>query len=95
MSYYGLIYVIMVNRRIKGVSRIVKAFLFMLAGLAEIGGGYLIWLSLREGKPIYLGIVGGVALVLYGVIPTFQAFPNFGIVYARLYRPIPFLGLGS
>lgn len=24
--------------------------LFILAGLAEIGGGYLIWLSLREGN---------------------------------------------
>ncbi len=26
--------------------------LFLLAGLAEIGGGYLIWLWLREGKPL-------------------------------------------
>lgn len=26
-------------------------FLFIIAGLAEIGGGYLIWLWLREGKP--------------------------------------------
>lgn len=25
--------------------------LFILAGIAEIGGGYLIWLWLREGKP--------------------------------------------
>ncbi len=27
--------------------------LFLLAGMAEIGGGYLIWLRLREGKPLY------------------------------------------
>lgn len=27
--------------------------LFLLAGMAEIGGGYLIWLWLREGKPLY------------------------------------------
>nr|WP_251551111.1 YnfA family protein [Neobacillus muris] len=60
-----------------------KAFLiFVLAGLAEIGGGYLIWLSLREGKPVYLGIIGGITLALYGVIATFQAFPSFGRVYA-------------
>ncbi|MGG1632979.1 hypothetical protein BK120_09895 [Paenibacillus sp. FSL A5-0031] len=55
---------------------------FLLAGLAEIGGGYLIWLWLREGKPMYWGMVGGVALALYGVIATFQSFPSFGRVYA-------------
>jgi small multidrug resistance family-3 protein len=56
--------------------------LFFLAGVAEIGGGYLIWLWLREGKSLYLGGLGGIALVLYGVIATFQAFPSFGRVYA-------------
>ncbi|MEJ7448152.1 hypothetical protein WL543_12315, partial [Staphylococcus epidermidis] len=25
--------------------------IFILAGLCEIGGGYLIWLWLREGQP--------------------------------------------
>ncbi|WP_042460234.1 YnfA family protein [Neobacillus dielmonensis] len=57
-------------------------FIFILAGLAEIGGGYLVWLSLREGKPFYFGILGGIILALYGVIATFQAFPSFGRVYA-------------
>jgi small multidrug resistance family-3 protein len=57
-------------------------FMFILAGLAEIGGGYLIWIWLREGKPAYFGLIGGVALVLYGVIATFQTFPSFGRVYA-------------
>ncbi|WP_432759392.1 YnfA family protein [Bacillus methanolicus] len=56
--------------------------LFIFAGLAEIGGGYLIWLWLREGKPFYWGIFGGVTLALYGVIATFQAFSSFGRVYA-------------
>ncbi|MBD8028023.1 YnfA family protein [Ureibacillus sp. Re31] len=56
--------------------------LFVLAGLAEIGGGYLIWLWLREGRTIYWGIFGGIALVLYGMIATFQAFSSFGRVYA-------------
>ena len=56
--------------------------LFILAGLAEIGGGYLIWLSLREGKPFYWGIIGGIVLVIYGIIATFQHFPSFGRVYA-------------
>jgi len=56
--------------------------LFILAGIGEIGGGYLIWLWLREGKPFYWGIIGGLALALYGVVATFQSFPTFGRVYA-------------
>ncbi|UAL45879.1 YnfA family protein [Sutcliffiella horikoshii] len=56
--------------------------LFIGAGIAEIGGGYLIWLWLREGKSAYLGLAGGIALALYGVLATFQSFPSFGRVYA-------------
>jgi len=62
---------------------ILKAsILFVLAGIAEIGGGYLIWLWLREGKTVYLGIIGGIVLAIYGVVATFQSFPSFGRVYA-------------
>ncbi|WP_282035023.1 YnfA family protein [Metabacillus indicus] len=57
-------------------------FLFLLAGLLEIGGGYLIWLWLREGKPAYWGIAGGVSLAVYGIIAAMQTFPSFGRVYA-------------
>lgn len=56
--------------------------LFICAGLAEIGGGYLIWQWLREGRPFYWGILGGVILASYGVIAAFQSFPTFGRVYA-------------
>jgi small multidrug resistance family-3 protein len=47
-------------------------FIFVLAGLCEIGGGYLIWLWLKEGKPLWYGLVGGFILPLYGVIATLQ-----------------------
>jgi small multidrug resistance family-3 protein len=57
-------------------------FLFLLAGLAEIGGGWLIWQWLREGRGVLLGVLGGIVLVLYGVIPTLQSEPAFGRVYA-------------
>ncbi|MDM5436210.1 YnfA family protein [Bacillus hominis] len=57
-------------------------FIFLLAGLAEIGGGYLIWQWLREGSSGWLGLIGGIALALYGVIATWQVFPSFGRVYA-------------
>ncbi|WP_189005046.1 YnfA family protein [Deinococcus roseus] len=58
-------------------------FLLLLAGLAEMGGGYLVWLWLREGKPLWMGILGGLILVLYGILPTLQpAVLDFGRVYA-------------
>lgn len=61
---------------------LLSIFIFLLAGIAEIGGGYLIWMWLRDGRPGYLGFLGGIALVFYGVIATFQTFPSFGRVYA-------------
>ena len=54
---------------------------FFAAGLCEIGGGYLVWLWLRENRPFYYGVIGAVVLVLYGVIPTLQP-ASFGRVYA-------------
>ncbi len=47
-------------------------FLFFLAGLCEIGGGYLIWLWIREDYGWIFGAFGGLVLFLYGVVPTFQ-----------------------
>ena len=55
--------------------------LFILAGLCEIGGGWLVWQWLRESRPWSWGLLGTVVLVLYGVIPTFQP-AHFGRVYA-------------
>ncbi len=56
--------------------------LFVAAGLAEIGGGYLIWRWLREGAWWPVGLAGAVVLVGYGIIPTFQRTADFGRVYA-------------
>ncbi|WP_026593629.1 YnfA family protein [Bacillus sp. UNC437CL72CviS29] len=58
------------------------AVIFILAGLAEIGGGYLIWKWIREGGSIWFGLIGGIILCLYGVIATFQVFSSFGRIYA-------------
>ncbi len=55
--------------------------LFVLAGLAEIGGGWLVWQWWRNGAAWPVGLLGGVVLFVYGVIPTFQA-AHFGRVYA-------------
>lgn len=56
-------------------------FLFVIAGLCEIGGGYLFWLWLREGKSPWLGLIGVILMAVYGVVPTLQP-ANFGRAYA-------------
>ena len=58
-----------------------SVLLFLLAGLMEIGGGYLVWLWLRESRGWLLGALGGLLLFLYGVVPTLQP-AHFGRVYA-------------
>ena len=54
---------------------------FVLAGLMEIGGGYLMWLWMREKWAWWVGALGASVLVGYGVVPTFQP-AHFGRVYA-------------
>jgi hypothetical protein len=39
---------------------------FLCAGLCEIGGGYLVWRWLREGKSLWYGVLGAIILILYG-----------------------------
>ena len=64
------------------VSEIVRsALLFIAAGVLEIGGGYLVWQWLRDGRGIVLGALGGLALFLYGIVPTLQP-SHFSRVYA-------------
>jgi small multidrug resistance family-3 protein len=60
---------------------LVSLLLFFLAGLCEIGGGYLVWLWLGEDMSWILGIIGGFILFVYGIIPTFQP-SHFHRIYA-------------
>lgn len=55
--------------------------LFTLAGLCEIGGGWLMWQWLSDDKPGWWGLAGAMILMLCGVIPTLQA-SHFGQIYA-------------
>ena len=64
------------------VDKIVSSvFLFLAAGLCEIGGGWLVWQWLREGRNLSWGLIGAFVLILYGIIPTLQP-AHFGRVYA-------------
>lgn len=55
--------------------------LFLMAGLCEIGGGYLVWLALREGRSPWLAVLGVAILGIYGAVPTLQP-THFGRAYA-------------
>ena len=56
--------------------------LFVLAGLCEIGGGYLVWGWMREHKPLLWALLGALVLAAYGVVAALQPIPAFGRVYA-------------
>ena len=80
-----------------------SVFLMVAAGVAEIMGGWLIWMTMRGAtttsdksstggttttttttvyKPWWWAVLGGIVLVLYGFIPTFQPTDSFGRIYA-------------
>ena len=62
---------------------VLSIFLFIIAGIAEIGGGYLIWKGIRDKWHPSLSIpLGCFALIIYGFIPTFQPMDNFGRLFA-------------
>ena len=56
--------------------------LFGVAAVAEIGGAYLVWQPIREGRPWWLAALGGLALFAYGFVATLQPDSNFGRVHA-------------
>lgn len=56
--------------------------LFALAAVAEIGGAWLVWQSVREDKAWWWAALGVMALGAYGFIAAMQDDANFGRVLA-------------
>ena len=56
--------------------------LFVLAGLCELGVGYLVWGWMREHKPVLWAVLGALILAAYGVVAALQPISEFGRVYA-------------
>jgi len=73
--------------RLAAVLRVLRSVgtisgLFVAAGLAEIGGGWLIWKAVREGAPRWWAACGALVLAVYGFIPCLQPIDDFGRLYA-------------
>ena len=56
--------------------------LFIAAGLLEVGGGWLVWQTVREDKNWTFAAAGVIALIGYGFVPCLQPTSDFGRVYA-------------
>ena len=61
---------------------ILSVLLFIAAGFLEVGGGWLDWQSVREGKNWIYAALGVMALVGYGFVPCLQPTSDFGRIYA-------------
>jgi small multidrug resistance family-3 protein len=61
---------------------VVIGLLFVVAGLCEIGGGYLVWGWLREGRPLAWAFIGAGVLAAYRLVAALQPISEFGRVYA-------------
>jgi small multidrug resistance family-3 protein len=55
--------------------------LFLLAGLCEIAGGYMLWIAIKNKQPIWVGLLGATLMAVYGIIATLQP-SGFGRTYA-------------
>ena len=61
----------------------VTILLFIFAGFLEIGGGYLVWIGIRNKFKPYLTIpLGCIVLMAYGFVPTLQPSDSFGRIFA-------------
>jgi small multidrug resistance family-3 protein len=56
--------------------------LFVVAAVAEIGGAYLMWQAVKEGRGILFAVAGAIALVGYGAVAALQPDGHFGRVLA-------------
>ncbi|QDG87080.1 YnfA family protein [Pseudarthrobacter sp. NIBRBAC000502770] len=59
-----------------------SVLLFILAAAAEIGGAWLVWQAVREGRSWWWAGLGVIALGIYGFVATLQPDAHFGRILA-------------
>lgn len=66
----------------KGSTAGVGVAVYVVAGLFEIGGGWLVWQAVRCRKPWWWALLGSIILAGYGFVATLQPVADFGRAYA-------------
>ncbi len=61
---------------------VLSVLLFVLAAVAEIGGAWLVWQGVREGRGLIWVGLGVLALGAYGFVATLQPDAHFGRILA-------------
>jgi small multidrug resistance family-3 protein len=56
--------------------------LFVAAAIAEIGGAYLVWTAVKDDRGLLVGLLGVLALGIYGLVAALQPEHEFGRVLA-------------
>ena len=73
--------------------------LFLIAAIAEIGGGYLIWLWLREGKSALLRIIRRHCIsylrYCYHIPGVSDFWPGIRRLWWRVHHNVRLMGMGS
>lgn len=59
-----------------------SVFLFLLAAIFEIGGAWLVWQAVRDGRDWWWAGLGVAALGAYGFVAALQPDADFGRVLA-------------
>ena len=64
------------------MNTVLSIALFVVAAIAEIGGAWLVWQGVREGRGWAFVGVGVMSLGLYGFVATLQPEGQFGRILA-------------
>jgi small multidrug resistance family-3 protein len=61
--------------------RVKILMLMLVSGILEVGGGYGVWVWIKDRSPLGVGLAGMAGLALYGVVAALEPLP-FGRAYA-------------
>jgi drug/metabolite transporter superfamily protein YnfA len=79
----GVTDTIQASQPLSAANIVLSVFLFLLAGILEVGGGYLVWRGIRDKyRPELFIPLGSLVLVAYGFAPTLPPLDSFGRLYA-------------
>lgn len=71
------------GKPLSAASIALSVFLFVIAGILEVGGGYLVWKGIRDKyRPELFIPMGCLVLCAYGFVPCLQPVDSFGRVFA-------------